>query len=347
MLSEVTPGAIEDVEQLEALLSRPTESLISTMRRLRGDILLLGAGGKIGPSIARMAKRASDAAEVSRRVIAVSRFSNRMITAQLHACGVETIEADLLDSRQLQRLPDAENIIYLAGYKFGAVKAPSFMWALNSYLPGRVMEQYRDSRVVVFSTGNVYGKTLLTRGGAEEDQSPRPTDEYSMSCLGRERIAEHFSGKFGTSTTLLRLNYAVELRYGVLVDIAEMVLDEEPVDVTMGHVNVIWQGDANAIALCALERASSPPFVLNVTGPELLSVRSVAELFGRIMNKPVTITGTESLDCYLANSSLSHELFGYPRIPVRQLIRWIADWIGRGETTHKKPTSFQVRDGQY
>ncbi|WP_231612457.1 NAD-dependent epimerase/dehydratase family protein [Novipirellula galeiformis] len=336
-----------DITQLEELISRPTDAVISTMLHLSGDIIVLGAGGKIGPSIARMAKRASDQAETPRRIIAISRFSDSASRKRLEEFGVETVQADLLDTEKLADLPDAENILYLAGHKFGVSDDPSLTWAMNSFLPGTVMQRYRDSRVVAYSTGCVYGLSELVRGGAVETDPLNPTDEYSMSCLGRERIVEYFSRTNGTPTSILRLNYAVEPRYGVLVDIAKMVLAEKPVDVTMGHCNVIWQGDANAMALASLANVSSPPFVVNIVGPELLSVRGIAESFGKLFDKEVRFVGTESPSCLLTNGQRCQENFGYPQVPVQTVIQWTADWIRRGEPTHNKPTGFQVRDGKY
>ncbi|WP_040769174.1 NAD-dependent epimerase/dehydratase family protein [Novipirellula maiorica] len=336
-----------DIPELEELISRPTDAVISTMLHLSGDILVLGAGGKIGPSIARMAKRASDQAETARRIIAVSRFSDSASRKRLDAIGVDTIQADLLDTDQLAGLPDAENVLYLAGHKFGVTNNPSLTWAMNSYLPGTVMQRYRDSRVVAYSTGCVYGLSDLTHGGAVESDPLNPTDEYSMSCVGRERIIEYFSRVHNTPTSILRLNYAVEPRYGVLVDIAKMVLAEHPIDVTMGHCNVIWQGDANAMALCSLAHVSSPPFVVNLVGPELVTVRGIAESFAKLFDKQVRFVGTESPSCLLTNGQRCHEMFGYPQVPVQTVIQWTADWLLRGEPTHDKPTGFQVRDGQY
>ncbi|GAA5504989.1 NAD(P)-dependent oxidoreductase [Novipirellula caenicola] len=336
-----------DIDQLEELISRPTEPVIATMLHLSGDLIVLGAGGKIGPSLARMAKRASDQAETARRVIAVSRFSDSASRKRLEEFGVETVQADLLDADQLNSLPDAENILYLAGHKFGVTDNPSLTWAMNSYLPGTVMQRYRESRVVAYSTGCVYGLSDLVRGGAVETDPLNPTDEYSMSCVGRERIIEYYSRTNSTPTSILRLNYAVEPRYGVLVDIAKMVLAEQPIDVTMGHCNVIWQGDANAMALSSLANVSSPPFVVNVVGPELLSVRGIAESFGRLFGKEVRFVGTESSVCLLTNGQRCHEIFGYPQVPVQTLIQWTADWLFRGEPTHNKPTGFQVLDGRY
>jgi nucleoside-diphosphate-sugar epimerase len=336
-----------DVDRLELLLSDPGEAVVSLMGRLSGDILFLGAGGKIGPSIAQMAKRASDQANTPRRIFAASRFSNSDTESRLKTCGVETIRTDLFDRQQLGELPEVKNVIYLAGYKFGTVAAPSLSWASNSYLPGLVMERFQKSRVVAYSTGSVYGLSEVTRAGSVETDPLLPTDEYSMSCVGRERIIEHFSRTNGTEAALLRLNYAVELRYGVLVDIAKMVLAGQPIDVTMGHLNVIWQGDANAMALCSLEKVSSPPFVLNIAGPEQLSVRSLAETFGEIMKKPVQFEGTESSTCLLSNGGRCQELFGYPRVTVQKLIEWTADWVMQARKTHGKPTGFQIRDGSY
>ncbi len=343
---EYTTEAAE-IERLELLLSSPSDELVSMMGRLRGDILILGAGGKIGPSISRMAKRASDQAGTPRRIIAASRFSRLEAKSRLEASGVETIAIDLLDAQQLESLPDVKNVIYLAGFKFGSWGQPSLTWAVNSYVPGLVMDRFRNSRIVAFSTGCVYGLSKVAMAGAIESDRLQPSDEYSMSCLGRERIIEHFSRENKTQAALLRLNYAVELRYGVLVDIAKMVYTGQTIDLTMGHVNVIWQGDANAMAICALEKTSSPPLVLNLVGPELLSIRRVAELFGEIFNKPVHFDGTESSTCFLSNGQLCHQMFGYPHVPVRRIIEWTAEWITESRTTNNQPTCFQERNGNF
>lgn len=341
------PDAIETVEQLDDLLSEPTERVVETLARLDGDLVLLGVAGKMGPTLARMARRGFDAAGVRRRVIGVARFSSGDAAERLQAHGVETIRCDLLDPAQLDRLPDAANVVFMTGMKFGATGQEALTWAMNGYLPGTVCLKYRHSRIVAFSTGNVYGLSPVTRGGSIESDPPAPVGEYAMSCLGRERIFEHFSRTLAIPTALLRLNYACELRYGVLVDLARRVLAGEPIDLTMGNLNALWQADANAVALCAFGHVGSPPLVLNVAGPELLSVRRLAEELGQRLERPVHFRGSEAADALLSNGQLGHRLFGYPRVSAGQMVRWTADWLRRGGPTHGKPTHFEVRDGRF
>ncbi|HKB41366.1 MAG TPA: NAD-dependent epimerase/dehydratase family protein [Gemmataceae bacterium] len=338
---------VEDVEQLEDLLSEPTASAVETMARLSGDLTLLGVGGKMGPTLARMARRADEAAGVKRRILGVSRFSDARQRQRLESHGIETISCDLLDAEQLARLPDVANVVFMTGMKFGATGNESRTWAMNAFLPGMVAQKYRRSRIVAFSTGNVYGMSPVHLGGSLEDDVPRPVGEYSQSALGRERVFEHFSRTHGTPMTTLRLNYATELRYGVLVDVARKVHAGEAVGLTMGHFNVLWQGDANAMALGALAQVASPPLVVNLAGPELLSVRRVAEAFGRLFGKAVTFEGSESGDAFLSNGQLGHRLFGYPRVGPHQMIAWVADWVKRGGPSLDRPTHFEVRDGNF
>ena len=341
------PERVEDVEQLEDLLSEPSERVVRTLAALDGDLLVRGGGGKMGPTRARMSARAFDQAGVRRRVVGVARFSEPGVEARLRAHGVETVTCDLLDPEQLGRLPGAANVVFMAGMKFGATGREALTWAMNAYLPGLVARQFRGARLVVFSTGNVYGLGPVALGGSRETDPPSPQGEYAMSCLGRERIVEHFSRTQGTPAVILRLNYAVELRYGVLLDVARRVLAGGPVELGMGHFNALWQGDANALALCALGRATSPPGVLNLAGPELLSVRRVAEEFGALLGRPVTFRGAEGADALLSNGQEAHRLFGYPRVPAGQVVRWVADWLLRGGPTLGKPTHFEVRDGRF
>jgi nucleoside-diphosphate-sugar epimerase len=335
------------VAHLEELLSEPTAAVIDTLARLDGDLILLGVGGKMGPTLARMARRASDAAGVRRRVIGVSRFSSAEQEAALRAHGVETVRCDLLDPDQLADLPDAANVVYMTGMKFGATGQEALTWAMNCWLPGLVARKYRHSRLVAFSTGNVYPLTPIHLGGSLESDPPAPVGEYAMSCLGRERMFEHGSRTFGTPAALLRLNYAAELRTGVLLDLALRVRQGEAVDLAMGCLNAIWQADANAMALCALAHVASPPFVVNLAGPETLSVRRVAEQFGRLLDRPVTFRGTEAADALLSNGQLGHRLFGYPRVGAGQMIEWVADWLRHDGPTLQKPTHFEVRDGRF
>jgi nucleoside-diphosphate-sugar epimerase len=344
-----TPGrtSIADVAELDDFLSDPTPATIDVLRAYPGDIIVLGVGGKMGPTVARMAKKASELAGSTRRVIGVSRFSSPGLERQLQSWGVETMGADLLDPASYAGLPDAPNVVFMAGMKFGATGQASLTWAMNAHLPALVSDRYRNSRIVAFSTGNVYGLSPVTRGGSREEDALNPAGEYAMSCVGRERMFEHFSRTSGMKVVLLRLNYATELRYGVLVDIAERVYSARPVPLAMGHLNAIWQGDACAMSLQALAHASSPPFVLNIAGPELLSVRSVAGDFGARLQKPVLFEGTESADALLSDARRAYELFGYPRVTAGQMISWIAGWIARRGETLGKPTHFEERTGRF
>jgi nucleoside-diphosphate-sugar epimerase len=341
------PASIENVAQLEELLSEPTEGVVRALGSLDGDILILGAAGKMGPTLARTAKRASDAAGVKRRVIGVSRFSSPSLENQLQSWGVETVRCDLLDPASLANLPDAANVVFMAGMKFGSTGQEWLTWAINSHLPGLVADRYRDSRIAAFSTGNVYGLSPVARGGSREEDALNPFGEYAMSCVGRERVFEHFSRANQTKMTILRLNYASELRYGVLLDIAQRVNTGQPVSLSMGYLNTIWQADASAMSLESLRCASSPPNVINITGPELLSVRSVAEEFGKKLGRPVRFEGTEPSDALLSNATKSYALFGRPRMGAPQIIDWIADWVRRGGKTLAKPTHFEERDGHF
>ena len=339
--------SIRDEEHLEELLSEPTEGVVRTMRELEGDILVLGVAGKMGPTLARMAKRASDAAGVKRRVIGASRFSSPDLERRLAAWGVETIRCDLLDRDALAALPDAANVVYMAGMKFGSTGQEWRTWAMNVYLPGLVAERYRSSRIAVFSTGNVYGLCSVARGGSCEGDELNPAGEYAMSCLGRERIFEHFSRANGTKMTIIRLNYATEMRYGVLVDIAQKVHAGRPVSVSMGYLNTIWQRDASAMSLESLAHATTPPNIFNVTGSEILSVRELAEEFGVRLGKTPTFEGKESNDALLNDSSKAFALFGKPQVATAQMLDWIADWVARGATSLAKPTHFEERAGKF
>jgi nucleoside-diphosphate-sugar epimerase len=338
---------IASVEHLEDLLSEPTDQVVDVLARLEGDLLILGVNGKMGPTLARMAKRAFERAGVRRRVVGVSRFSSAGQEASLRAQGIETLRCDLLDPEQLDRLPDAANVVVMVGMKFGSTGQEALTWAVNSYLPTMICQKFRRSRVVAFSTGNVYGLAPVALSGSRESDPLQPQGEYSLSCLGRERIYEHFSRTLSLPLALLRLNYATEMRYGVLVDLARKVYVGETLDLTMGHFNALWQADANAMALAAFDHLSSPPFVVNLAGPELLSVRRVAGEFGHLLGKQVHLSGTEAGTAFLSNGQLGHRLFGYPRVCVQQMIIWIADWVKRGGPSLGKPTHFEVRDGKF
>ncbi|NLF06983.1 MAG: NAD(P)-dependent oxidoreductase [Pirellulaceae bacterium] len=336
-----------DVAQLEELLSRPTPGAVETMKRLKGDVVILGVGGKIGPSLARMVRRADAAAGVSRRVFGVARFSSPGLKEKLEADGIEAIPCDLLDRERLAALPDAPNVLYLAAMKFGATGREAATWARNVYLPGLVCEKYRRARVVAYSTGNVYPLVPVSGGGSVESDAPNPVGEYGMSCLGRERIFQYFSRLFDMPVAFIRLNYANEMRYGVIVDLARKVFAGEPVDATMGYFNAIWQGDNNAMTLQAFDHAAAPPRAINVTGRRVLSVREIARQLGELMGRPAAVVGQEAPDALLSDSTLARRLFGEPRVEESQLIEWIADWTVRGGPTLDKPTRFEVRDGRF
>jgi len=338
---------IRDVEQLEELLSRPTPGVINAMRRLEGDLIVLGAGGKVGPTLARMARRASDAAGVRRRIIAVARFSQAGLPERLQSQGIETIRCELLDRDQLNSLPEAPNVLHLAAMKFGSTGQEGMTWAMNAFLPGMVCEKFGRSRIVAYSTGNVYALTPPQQGGSVESDPPGPVGDYALSCLGRERIFAYFSQTFGIPVALVRLNYAHEMRYGVMVDLAQKVHAGMPIDLAMGYFNAIWQGDSNALTLCCFDHAAVPPFVVNVAGPAVLGVRRVAEQFGRLLGKPATFAGSEAGDALLSNAQKAFALFGRPLVSEEQLIRWIADWQLRGGATLGKPTHFETRDGRF
>ncbi|HXT27189.1 MAG TPA: NAD-dependent epimerase/dehydratase family protein [Candidatus Eisenbacteria bacterium] len=340
-------NSIRDESQLEELLSQPTEALVRTMETLAGDIVVLGVAGKMGPTLARMAKRASDAAGAKRRVIGVSRFSSAVLQRRLEDQGIETIRCDLLDRDALASLPDAKNVVYMAGMKFGSAGQEWRTWAMNTFLPGLTADRYRCSRIAVFSTGNVYGLSQVSRGGSLEEDETNPAGEYAMSCLGRERIFEHFSRANETKMTILRLNYASELRYGVLLDVAQKVHTGRPVSLSMGHLNTIWQRDASAMSLESLAYASSPPNVLNITGPETLAVRWLAEEFAARMGKTALFEGAESKDALLSNAGKAFALFGQPQVNIDQMLDWIAAWVMRGGTTLAKPTHFEERAGRF
>lgn len=339
--------AIKTIDELEDILSEPTPELIEAFSRLDGDIMVLGAGGKMGPTLTRMAKRASDAAGIERRVMAASIYPSATDKQRLQDAGIETIECDFLRPGQLHALPNAKNVMFMVGMKFGSSGAEGMTWAINTFLPGAVANKYSSSRIVAFSSGNIYKFVPADSGGSTETSELSPVGEYAMSVLGRERVLQHFSAQRNIPVSLIRLNYAVELRYGVLVDIAQKVWAGEAVDVTNGFVNVIWQGDANVMALRAFEKTSVPPFALNVAGPEILKVREVAENYGRLMGKEVTIVGEESPDALLSNGSLGYELYGKPKVTADQMMEWIAEWIMAGGESIGKPTHFETRDGKF
>ncbi|MEC5145090.1 NAD(P)-dependent oxidoreductase [Chitinophaga sp. 212800010-3] len=338
---------MKELEKLVDKLLQPSAALVSDMAAIDGDILILGVGGKIGPSLAKLAKQAIDKAGISKRVIGVSRLTEPGLKEQLASYGVETIAADLMNDADLQALPDVKNVLYLAGTKFGTTGKEAFTWAMNTYLPGRVAEKYKHSRIVVYSTGNVYPFTPVASGGADESMAPAPVGEYGQSCLGRERIFQHFSGKYDTPVLIYRLNYANDLQYGVLLEIAKAVKEGRPIDIRMGHVNVIWQGDANEMALRSLLHCSVPSKLLNITGPETAPVRWIAKEFGKIFGRQPLFENEEQSTALLSNAAESFRLFGYPQVSLKQMIGLTAAWLDEGGRTTGKATHFQEREGQF
>ncbi|MNB71298.1 hypothetical protein D3C81_965470 [compost metagenome] len=335
------------VEELEDKLAEPSDELVHELAKVSGDIAILGVGGKMGPSLAKLARNAVLKGGLSKRIIGISRFSNEKARAELEAAGIETISCDLLNDQELMSLPDVENVIYMAGNKFGTTGREHFTWAMNTYLPGRVAEKYKNSRIVVFSSGNVYPFTPVSSGGADESVTPEPIGEYAQSCLGRERIFEYHSHKNGTPMTIYRLNYAIDMRYGVLLELARAVYEGRPIDLTMGFVNVIWQGDANAIALRCLAECTSPPSLMNVTGPETVSIRWAASEFAKRFDKAALFEGKESETALLNNAAKSHQRFGYPSASLLEMIDWTAEWVKSGGEVLNKPTHFQERKGKF
>ena len=338
---------IETESQLEDLLAKPNDSDVEAMRRLSGDILILGAGGKMGPSLAQRIKQATNAANVERRVIAVSRFSSQQSRDELTSAGIETISCDLLDRTQINQLPDCENIYFLAGRKFGSTERTGLTWASNTYAPALVAERFHTSRIVAFSTGNVYPFVSPDSGGSVETDALAPQGEYAQSCLGRERIFEYFSHERGTRCLIFRLNYAVDLRYGVLVDIAQKVFSGQPVNLSVAAFNVIWQGDANSYALRSIELCASPPRILNVTGAEIISTQSAAEFFVQRFQRSAIYYGEPSAVALLNNASLCHSLLGSPSVAANTLMEMVAHWVEIGGTSLNKPTKFEVTDGKF
>lgn len=348
VLKDQTSNPIGAEADLDDVLSDPTPGCIEAMARLDGDIMILGAGGKMGPTLARMARRAVERSGTPKRVIAVSRFSADGLDVQLRTKGIETIGCDLLDHSALAELPDVPNIVFMAGRKFGSSGAEWLTWVMNTYLPGLIMERFPTSRIVAFSTGNVYPLTPVAEGGATEDTPVAPVGEYAASCLGRERVMEHFSRQHGTPVTLVRLNYAIDLRYGILLDIASKVRAGQPIDLTMGNVNVIWQGDAAAFVLQAFSLCDSPPAILNVSGPETVSIRWLANRFAAAFEiPPPEFIGGEAPTALLSNASRCHGLFGYPRVSLGQMVQWVAHWVTHDGASLNKPTHFEARDGRY
>lgn len=344
---EMFKDSMDSVEDLERRLSEPSDADCQFMRSLRGDIVILGAGGKMGPSLARLAKRAAEKAGAGARIFAVSRFTSEAARHELEEAGVTVIARDLLDPADVRQLPECENVLYLAGRKFGSTGRPDLTWAINAMAPALAAYQFRQSRLVVFSTGNVYGLRSVTSGGSRETDAAAPVGEYAQSCLARERIFEYHSLEYGTECLIFRLNYSVDLRYGVLVDVARKVYFGEPVDITVPAFNAIWQRDANSYALRALDLCASPARILNVTGPETVSVREAAEFFAARFGRTCQLQGEEGSSALLSDAKHCYELLGLPFVSLATLQAWVADWVMRGGKNLDKPTHFEVVDGSY
>jgi nucleoside-diphosphate-sugar epimerase len=338
------PKGFDTVEALEDFMTEPSPELVADLARAPGDILVLGVAGKMGPTLARMAKRAAP----ERRVIGVARFSDARAREALERAGIEAVPCDLLDRGAVHALPRCPNVVFMAGMKFGSTGQQPLTWAMNVHVPALVAETFRQSRIVAFSTGCVYPFVPVDSGGpTEEVEAVPPPGDYAYSCLGRERMFQHFSNLYGTPGRLIRLNYAIDMRYGVLHDVALKVRNGEAIDLSMGHANVIWQGDANAAALRCLAHATAPTSPLNVTGPETISIRWLAQIFGRLFGREPVLAGTESPVGWLNNAARMNAELGYPRVPLMTMIEWTADWLQRAMPTLNKPTHYEVRDGRY
>ena len=338
------PDRFDSVDEMEDFMTRPSEALVADLAATPGDIMVLGVGGKMGPTLARLAKRAAP----GKKVIGVARFSEQGVREELTRAGVDTIPADLLDRMALETLPKAANIVFMAGRKFGAAGNVPLTWAMNVHVPAMVAEVFKASRIVAFSTGCVYPFVSVEGGGATEEVPPiPPPGDYATSCVGRERMFEYFSAQHGTPGRLMRLNYAIDMRYGVLHDIGRKVRDGETIDLTMGHANVIWQGDANTVALRCLAHATTPTTPINVTGPETFEVAAVAADFGKLLGRTPKFTGKPAPNGWINNAGRMVQEFGPPSVPLPKMIEWTADWLGRDMATLNKPTHYEVRDGKY
>ena len=335
------------ISELDNKLSTPSPALVKEVAAIKGDIMILGVGGKMGPTLAKLLKRAIDQAGLRKKVKAASRFSNATLYKELTDFGIECYTVDLLNDEKLAALPEVENVIYMAGNKFGTSGNEHFTWVMNTYLPGQVAKKYKHANIVVFSTGNVYPFVPIKSGGANEATQPAPVGEYAQSCLGRERVFEHFSIQYQTNILLFRLNYALDLRYGVLNEIGRSVWQDKPIDLTMGYVNVIWQGDANEIAIRSLLHCSSPAKILNVTGDETIEIKALALEFGKQMNKTPSFKNQPAETALLNDSSHAHQLFGKPSVSLTEMIQWTTHWIQIGGEEINKPTHFQERKGNF
>lgn len=338
---------IQTEHELEQALSEPSEALIEYMSQLDGDLMFLGVAGKMGISMARMAQRACKLAGIQKNIFGVSRFSSPEKRQLLDEHGIRTIQCDLIDVKSLQDLPEVANVIYLAGQKFGTQGNEATTWAMNAYMPGLIADRFRASRIVALSTGCVYPLVKAASKGSAETDPTEPIGEYAQSCLGRERLFEYGSQKYGTKTVLIRLFYSVELRYGVLVDIGNKVKNHLPIDLSMGYANTIWQTDANDMILRSLAHCESPAAILNIAGPEIFSVREVANTFARLMDRNAQFVGQENETALLGDARRAYELLGKPATNLNDMIEWTAKWLMNEGKLLDKPTHFEVRDGKY
>jgi nucleoside-diphosphate-sugar epimerase len=338
------PDRLRDVEHLEEVMTTPSAALIAALQELPGDIIILGVGGKIGPTLARLAKRAAP----GKRVVGVARFSEKGVREKLAGWAIECVEADLLERKQVDALPKLPNVVFMAGRKFGSSGHEDLTWAMNAHVPALVAEAFAGSRIVAYSTGCVYPYVNVHHGGATETTpTTPPPGVYANSCVAREAMFQYFSRTRGTPGRIIRLNYAIDMRYGVLHDVAARVLAGTPIDLTTGHVNVIWQGDANAMVLRALGHCTVPSSPLNVSGPETVSIRSLAQAFGQRLGKPPVFTGVEAAEAWLVNTAEATRLFGYPSVPLGRLVDWTADWVARGMPSLGKDTHYDTRHGDF
>ncbi len=340
-------GMPQSESELDDCLSEPDEGVLSALSEVQGRFCVLGAGGKMGFHVSRMLQRALTATGQTQRVIVVSRFGDVSTRNQFEQAGFDVHSADLSDPDQLAQLPDVDNVFYLAGVKFGTNDRPDLLQRFNVDMPRLVSDRFRQSRIVALSTGCVYSFVTPESGGSTEQSETDPPGDYAQSCHGREQAFQDAASRYGTRSVLIRLNYSIDLRYGVLVDLAQKILAGEPIDVTMGYANIIWQRDAVSQLIQALPHAAAPPFVLNITGPEVLRIRDLATAFGERFGCDVTITGNEAPTAWLSNASLSHRMFGLPSMSVEQMIDWTGTWLQRGGAVLGKPTHFETRDGQY
>lgn len=346
-MTALLPDIIDNEADLDDVMTRPTERLVSFIKSVTSPLVILGAGGKMGPTLAVLAKRAANAANHPLDVIAVSRFSNHNAKPWLESRGVKTLSADLLQRREVEALPDTRDIIYLVGMKFGTSTNPSRTWAINTLVPPLICERYQRSRIVALSTGNIYPLARVADGGSLETDPLTPLGEYANAAVARERIFEHCSQRYGTQVAQLRLSYALDLRYGVVADLARRIWSGEPIELATGHFNGIWQGDANDMILRSLDLTANPVAAFNLSSVPIYSVRTTALRLGELLDRVPQFVGTETGTAFVSNTGLLTSKLGAPTTPIDTVLRWTANWIRCGGRSLNKPTHFEVRDGQF